>query len=173
MSDCSNVEMREALPDLLQERLEAEKQRRLLAHLEVCADCRAELDVLRDAREALVSRAPRVNEQQILSAIAPYRASRRTTAFWQIAAAILILATGTATVGVLTRPHGNPQPNDTIASTHASSPELTMTGGLGDLDDADLKAILPEIDHLDAVPSSDPEPVGLSVGSPASSSGEN
>lgn len=173
MNDCSNVRIREALPDLLHGRLDEITRRRVVSHLETCADCRAELDVLRDVRAVLLAGAPRIDDQRILRAIAPYRTSVRVVPWWQAAAAAVVLLVGGATVGVLSRTGAQPGPIDTVATSTRPSPELSISGGLGDLDESDLKAILPEIDHLDAVPSTDPEPVGLSLGSAASSSGVN
>ena len=172
MNDCSNVRVREALPDLLHERLEVSTRRRVESHLEGCADCRAELELLRGVRAALLTRSPRVDDQRIARAIVPYRAPGRAFSWWQVAAAV-VLVVGGGTVGLLGRTGVHSGPIDTVAAATAASPELSMSGGLGDLDEADLRALLPEIDHLDAVPSTDPEPVGLSLGSSASSSGVN
>lgn len=171
MNDCSNVEVREALPDLLHGRLDEITRRRVSSHLEECADCREELALLRDVRAALAARAPGIDGQRIVGAIAPYRTPSRAFRWWRVAAAAAVLLVGGGTVGVLSRTGGRPGRVDTVAAMTATSPELSVSGGLGDLDEADLKAILPEIDRLNAVPSSDPEPIGLSLGSAAPSSG--
>jgi hypothetical protein len=59
MTDCPNVDVRERLPDLLQGALGPGLRAAVLAHVAQCADCAAELDVLRRAREVL-PRAPSV-----------------------------------------------------------------------------------------------------------------
>ncbi|PYP60840.1 MAG: hypothetical protein DMD26_18920, partial [Gemmatimonadetes bacterium] len=55
MTDCPNAEMRDRLPDLLHERLDASARAVVMAHVADCDDCRAELVVLREARVVLAS----------------------------------------------------------------------------------------------------------------------
>jgi len=50
MNDGVNAEFRDALPDLLHGRLNALDRATLTAHVESCADCRAELALLGEAR---------------------------------------------------------------------------------------------------------------------------
>ena len=100
MNDCSNVTMRELLPDLLNERLAAVTRAQVQAHVESCADCRAELELLRRVRAAAPT--PQLDANRIVARIAPYRRpSLFTTAArsWPLrAAAAVILIAGTATV---------------------------------------------------------------------------
>ena len=59
MNDCSNAEIRDRLPDLLHERLDASARATVAAHVADCADCREELELLRDVRAALAAQTPR------------------------------------------------------------------------------------------------------------------
>src|SRR5687767_12362292 len=68
MTDCSNVEMRERLPDLLHGRLEGAARVEVPAHLATCEACAAELALLREARRAL-DRAPAVDVARIVAAL--------------------------------------------------------------------------------------------------------
>ena len=53
MTDCPKVAMRDLLPDHLHGSLDARTGAELLAHLEGCAECRAELALLDQSRRAL------------------------------------------------------------------------------------------------------------------------
>ena len=52
MTECINTEVREALPDLLNGRLSALDTATMNAHVESCAECRAELELLREIRDS-------------------------------------------------------------------------------------------------------------------------
>jgi negative regulator of sigma E activity len=65
MRDCANVEVRDALPELVHERLAAAERERVLAHVRACADCTAELTLLRDARGVMRRAAPQVDTAAI------------------------------------------------------------------------------------------------------------
>lgn len=103
MNDCMNVEVRDALPDLLNGRLGALDTATMTAHVESCADCRAELALLREARStAPVS--PSIDVARIAAAVPSYGgaevtipAVRNHTAIsrmWKFAAAIVFVAAG-------------------------------------------------------------------------------
>ncbi|HMA20516.1 MAG TPA: zf-HC2 domain-containing protein [Gemmatimonadaceae bacterium] len=70
MTECINTEVREALPDLLNGRLSALDTATMNAHVEACAECRAELELLREIRASRI--VPRMDAARIASAIAPY-----------------------------------------------------------------------------------------------------
>ena len=76
MSDCTNLEMRDLLPDLARGALAGPSRVALDAHLATCAACRAELEVVRKAHAAL-SNAPSVDSAKIAAAVARTRAIRR------------------------------------------------------------------------------------------------
>ncbi|HEY0242563.1 MAG TPA: zf-HC2 domain-containing protein [Gemmatimonadaceae bacterium] len=98
-----NVEVRDALPDLLNGRLSALDTATMKAHVESCADCRAELALLREARSNSAI-APSIDVARIAAALPAYGgaevtipAVRERTAIsrmWKFAAAIVLVATG-------------------------------------------------------------------------------
>ena len=61
MNDCQNAEMRDQLPDLLHDRLDAAARAMLTAHVASCTDCREELALLRVAYGTLIKATPRVD----------------------------------------------------------------------------------------------------------------
>ena len=73
MTECINTEVREALPDLLNGRLSVLDTATMNAHIEACAECRAELELLREIRGSRI--VPRMDAARIAAAIAPYGGS--------------------------------------------------------------------------------------------------
>jgi anti-sigma factor RsiW len=129
MNDCPNADVRDLLPDLVHGRLDAESRAMVEAHVAACADCRAELALLRDLRASL-GRTPRLDLAAITAAVPAYRApARRSWVGWRTAAAITVLVAGGSSVVVLRR---TPEPRgDTVvvvsppargASAPASAP---------------------------------------------------
>src|SRR2546429_521739 len=103
MSDCPNAEMRDRLPDLLHEQLDARARAAVMAHVEDCVDCHVELALLREARVALspsgvvsidVASIARVVVERTRTPVSgsPRRRVRWTD--WRIAASIAVLAVG-------------------------------------------------------------------------------
>jgi len=104
MTDCTNGEMRDLLPDLLHGRLEAAERAEVESHLRSCEDCREELELLRNMRSAL-RRAPAVDVDSVVAGITPYRAPlervpSRSWGGWRVAAAVTLLAAGGTSVVV-------------------------------------------------------------------------
>ena len=103
MNDCMNVEVRDALPDLLNGRLSALDTATMTAHVESCADCRAELALLREARSTSAI-APSIDVARIAGRLPSYGgaevtipAARERTVIsrmWKFAAAIVVVAAG-------------------------------------------------------------------------------
>ena len=60
MNDCPNSGVRDRLPDLLHDRLDASTRAMVQGHVDACADCRAELDLLRGVHGMLLMRTPKV-----------------------------------------------------------------------------------------------------------------
>ena len=71
MSECVNAEVKEALPDLLNGRLSALDTATMKAHVESCADCRAELELLREAKTSALL-IQKMDAAKISAAIPPY-----------------------------------------------------------------------------------------------------
>jgi len=68
MRDCPNVEIRDLLPDFVHRTLADDAMARVTAHVASCADCRAEVALLRSAAAALRTR-PAVNVAAIVRAL--------------------------------------------------------------------------------------------------------
>lgn len=208
MSDCRNAEVRDRLPELLHERLEESARAVLVAHVEQCADCRAELVLLREARVVLLSGEPTVDIGAIArsvvartrtSAVTPVRrlpVGRRPWMDWRIAASIVLLVIAGGSVmtmrnwgrlGAVGPVAMTPAPRSSAPNVDTSAPiivttaeptaralrtdseataELSAAGGVGDLSESDLRALLQDLDGIDAVPATEPEPVTVRVSLP-------
>jgi anti-sigma factor RsiW len=68
MSDCTNGELRDLLPELLNGQLDEEMTREVEAHIASCEECTAELALLRSLRPALM-RGPIVDARKIAAAV--------------------------------------------------------------------------------------------------------
>ncbi len=240
MSDCSNAEIRDLLPDLLHDRLDAPTRARVVAHVDGCADCRSELELLRSLRGTLDRGTPPVDVNRIVAALptpASVRPSRhrgwRVLNDWRIAAAVTFIVAGgtslavihdmrdgasdsanapavrhvakaasesTASVSAPTSAGStvrSPAPSATTAAVPSRPrPESTSPAPVGqgttesvapmdepkdeqsaglannrisDLNAKQLKSLLNAIEHMDATPITEPEPVTLRVGARTSS----
>ncbi len=125
MSDCSNAEIRDLLPDLLHDRLDARTRARVVAHVDGCADCRSELELLRSLRDSLERGTPRVHLDRIVAAL-PSPASvrppqhgrtRRVLHDWRIAAAVTFIVAGGTSLAVIrnARDHGTDSTSTPVA----------------------------------------------------------
>lgn len=113
MTDCSNGELRDLLPDFLHGQLAPLARERVEAHLRGCDECRAELALLGSLRRTL-SHAPAMDVAAITAAIPAYRpAARRAWTGWRAAAAITLLAAGGTSVAVMQR--NGERARDTLA----------------------------------------------------------
>lgn len=210
MNDCPNADIRDQLPDLLHERLDVSMRAAVMAHVDSCVDCRAELELLRGLHGMLVSRTPRVDINYVVSALPkraaqPPRVARRRPLWndWRVAAAVTLLAAGGGSFALL-RQGVTPTTADSVfalapsigdtrapsgdsgaktsavagagvatsgsssrpAVSVASSDEqagLATTAHLADLNERELQALLDQIDQLQAVPMTEPEPVTIRV----------
>jgi hypothetical protein len=206
MNDCVNAEIRDRLPDLLHERLDQGVRASVMAHVESCADCQAELALLRSVNEMLTRATPRVDVSTIVKALPSPPAVRRRWSTWRLAAAAAVIAVaGTSVMVIANRrttnapiatmvatakttdsvgaeslsastPSASPSPEQVVASQPSTAPSrgaqgseaagepgLAMTGRLGELTDDELEQLLREIDEMEAVPLSEPEPVVMPI----------
>jgi hypothetical protein len=100
MSDCPNGEIRDQLPDLLHDRLDAATRRIVEAHVRECAECAEELALLQAVSGAL-RRVPAVAVGDIVGALPAYRpAVRRSWGGWRVAAAITIIVAGGSSIAI-------------------------------------------------------------------------
>ena len=183
--DCPDGELRDLLPGYAHDALRAAERARVEAHLETCAACADEVELIRVAAGAFP--APSIEVGRIVKALpaAPRRA-RGTFAGneWRIAAGIGAFAIGALSIAMLRGAFTGvpaaraPVPASTLAaaqpaettvapsglvarvappSPKATGKSISFGGGLGDLTDEQLDTLLGEIDALDALPSAEPE----------------
>ena len=76
MNECTNLEMRDLLPDLARGALTGAPLARVESHLATCAACRAELALVRNAR-AVLGATPPVDTARIVAAVARSISTRR------------------------------------------------------------------------------------------------
>lgn len=182
MNDCPNALMRDQLPDLLHERLDEATRAEVVAHVTGCADCTAELALLRDLRGVL-SAAPRVDVQRIVRGL-PSPAlvqtaqlpSRSRWVNWRVAASIAVVALGGASVGTYVKMGSTPvaessidssaRPRTSVARETAAAAtaaaaarvnELSTGEALNDMSDTQLKTLLKDIQNIQPLPSAEPD----------------
>jgi anti-sigma factor RsiW len=192
MNDCPNVEFRDRLPELVHERLDVVERAAVMAHVEGCDDCRAELELLRGMR-AVLAVAPRVDIGRIVLAL-PVPSPRLTTKprrrlrEWQLAAAGVVLFVGGvslatyAHVGMKARATdssrvepaktGTGKTSDSVApeSVAIRGNELAIGGELSDLTPTELSNLLSDIEHLEPLPQTEPDVGTVSTEAPGDSS---
>ena len=120
MNDCQNADVRDRLPDLLHDRLDAPRRAEVLAHVASCGDCRDELELLRSARAMFDAQTPRVDVSYVVNALPlakprPVRVERRRAKWtdWRIAAAVTLLVAGGSSIALLKNDGGAPAARDT------------------------------------------------------------
>lgn len=183
MRDCANDLMRDLLPEYAVGALGEAESAQVAAHLDGCAACRAELELLGRVRHAVVNAAPAVNIAAIVAALpkAPaskpqltlHRAAPHRARIWQYAAAAtLVLAAGSSVIWRRASTDGVSRVADSSrvagvetrasATSPASVREeegITFGGGLSDLSVNDLQSLLGQMDSVRTLPSVDPESV--------------
>ncbi|MEO7084215.1 MAG: zf-HC2 domain-containing protein [Gemmatimonadaceae bacterium] len=201
MTDCPNAEIRDRLPDLLHDRLDAASRAEIMAHVDGCEDCREELEVLRGVRRAIVAGTPRVNLSEIVYALpkAPHAAGtpirRMPKVDWRLAAAVTLLVAGASSMKLLSKENAHgvkpvdsgvvaaaPSPGavrpgksapvtvesptsvvaapETVASANETT-DAVSSARLAGLSAKQIQALIGDIDQMQAVPVSDPEPVAI------------
>jgi len=92
-----NTEVRDALPDFVNNRLAGQGAVTIKEHIESCADCQAEVALLRAVRASAML-APQIDADRIAAAIPPYRVVRPQPSVsrrpWLMAAAAAVVAIG-------------------------------------------------------------------------------
>ena len=158
MSDCLNVEIRELLPDYLSGTLPASRRTEVESHVATCSDCADELALLRLVREAYAASTPAVNVSAIVAAL-PRKASRPVMRSWrrsqafQIAAAISFIAVGGISLAVARSFFdGNSTVGPIDSAVGVEAPVISFAGGLSDLGDEDVEALLTALESIEALP---------------------
>ena len=182
MSDCSNIEIREALPEFLHGRLDAIQAAKVREHVAHCAECAAELELLQRVQRAY-SAAPAVNTAAIVAAL-PRRRTRRTFSLGMLraAAAVVLLLAGAVIVRsamngsengksnpVVVAPQDTPAvavQRDTPVTVQRSAQPRVLAMSVSELDDLDadeMESLLSALDRLDAAPVAEPDTLMGSV----------
>ena len=175
MSDCLNVEIRELLPEYLHGTLSDARRSAVAAHLATCEDCTEEVALLRMVRDAHTAAVRPVNVSAIVSAL-PRRATRpvavrswRRSHALQIAAAISFIALGGISLTVA-RSFFNgtgavAQDSVVVAGSSTSAVEtpISFAGGVSDLGDEDIEALISALESIEALPVTEPSDPPLTV----------
>lgn len=161
MNDCPNAEIRDLLPDLLHDQLDAALRAAVESHVAGCASCRDELTLLRSLHLTLRSERARVDVAAIVAAlptppsarpdpkVVPIASRRRRLTDWRVAAAATLLIAGSASVAVLRE---RALPTDTVVAVQTAE---TAT--------KPIVALSPESATKSVVSSVAPAPAGSST----------
>jgi anti-sigma factor RsiW len=176
MSECLNVEIRELLPEYLNGTLSATRRAEVETHVAACAECADELAVLRLVREAYTETSPAVDVNAIVAALprsgarpamrTPVQRSWRRSHAFQIAAAVSFIALGGISLAVARSFFNGNVPaveRDTLVANGVETPAISFAGGVSDLGDEDLEALLTALETIEALPvteTSDPPLTG-------------
>ena len=179
MTECTELEMRDLLADLLHGSLGSEQAAQVRSHLAGCAACKAELELLKRANEAFMADTPRLDVASIVATLPrPERAKvgeirptssargatppgmsvkrrpslRRRTSALALAAALAVAAIGLWRTDFAAGPSG--MAGDAVVVESG----LRFAGGVSELSDEALLALLDEINDLEPVPSAEPDP---------------
>lgn len=182
MRDCPDGDVRDALPLYVTDRLNGADKARVEAHAHGCADCTAEINLLRAANRAFDG-AP-IDAAWVAAVVPKARTARMPMPFhpqslWRVAAAITVMVAGTATLMVVRQPTLVPGidsvgvPGVSPSALRSLPPgETTLALGgdarvlanatidfgnnLSDLTDAQLEALLASLERLDGTVLADP-----------------
>jgi anti-sigma factor RsiW len=170
MRDCVDGAMRDLLPDFVNETLPERERAIVAAHVATCADCAAEVELIRAARAAYP--APAVDVVRIVAAM-PSRASVERRAprapgarRWLVAAAAAFVLLGGVTVLALRDAYrgGDRENGRSTASTAVNGHRGVGTGGFSiggtsELNTDQLRTLLNAIDSVSVLPSTEPESI--------------
>ena len=155
MIDCPNGDVRDVLPDYVNDRLGAHRRAEVERHVESCTACRDEVQLLRDLR-ATLRRAPSVDVDAIAAAIPPYRVpvGRGRATAWRTAAAVAAIAIGGTSLALLR----DDAPNDRDARTDRIAQTATQN------DDSSASAAVSSPAGPPRGPSTQPAPLPARAG---------
>jgi anti-sigma factor RsiW len=159
MIECSNGAMRDQLPDLLHDRLDATARETVAAHVAGCVACARELALLREVRDALET-VPAIDVSRIVAGLpAPPKRRRRPAlpfrADWRLAAAVAAIAVG---VGSLTLRGPTERTSTPQPSQHPPPLEVVVDPELSEASPSELNALLRDLESFDGLPAAEPEP---------------
>jgi anti-sigma factor RsiW len=172
MSDCISVAVRERLPEYLHGRLGAVDRTMVEVHLAACAECAAELALIRAVREAWMG-VPAVDTARIVRALPQVRPRavrvRRPTAWLQVAAVVSFVSLGGISLAVsrtLFNGNGGAAADSASSLTGEAAgtsivPTISFGGSLTDLGDEDLESLLRAVESLEGAPPAEPDNLSL------------
>jgi anti-sigma factor RsiW len=185
MNDCVNGDIRDVLPELVNGTLPAGDVARVQEHVRACADCAAEVDLLRTARAAM-RLAPAMDTARIAAAVqsstAQRLAARRAPAARIARVAGLSLVAVIGALGIWSLRDSSPAAFDSPAPVAVSAPDqpraveqtrpvearlasapvqLALGGDMSQLGDDDLLALLGEVSALEAMPGEEPASLAI------------
>ena len=165
MIECFDPEVRDFLPDLVHGRLGELDTATMLAHVDACESCAAELALLREIR-ASAPIAPSIDVAQIVSALPAPRVApspvekpaARPSRFasLRIAAFAVVLVGASLVANQLRAPVARP-PAAAVARVAPEGASLSLVAGVQDLTDAQIETLLSELNNLETLPSMEPE----------------
>jgi anti-sigma factor RsiW len=180
MSDCSNIEIREALPELLHGRLDAAQAAKVRAHIASCAECASELELL-ERVQRIYSVAPAVNTAAIVRAL-PRPRTRRTFSLGVLraAAAIVVLLAGALVIRAAMSGSENGKGSQVVVTQDTPAVKLqrdtqgvpiareprVLAMSLSELDDLDadeMESLMRALERIDAAPVAEPDTLMGSV----------
>lgn len=180
MRDCPDGAVRDLLPVYAVGRLDADLSAGVEAHLADCADCRAELDLLRAVSRAYAVPAPdpaviaaRLQPRRRMATVVPFHRQP----LWRVAATATLMIAASATYVAVRSGGGNSRAMPDSAAhlavgVQAAAPESSANGAAGpsaagaamrlgvslaDLTDAQLEALLAAMEGMDGNVLADPE----------------
>jgi hypothetical protein len=181
MNDCTNLDIRDLLPEFARGALRGASLATVEQHLATCASCRAELTLVRNA-QAVLGVTPPFDAARISSAVVRSGTARQIgrQRVWLAAASVAAIAAAATLVTSLTRTSATsdlaspiatveepvvetpilPSPQRGPTTTHEDRRvELVLGSGLNDLADADLESLLGALEGFDAHVDVEPAPV--------------
>jgi hypothetical protein len=159
MIECSNAEIRDQLPDLVNGRLAGESLMSLQAHVAGCSPCQAEIQLLERSRAILIFATPRIDASRIAQRLPMPRGRARSWGLdWRIAATIAVLAVGGGGTALMYNARGPLQPSDTatLIANVAAQNELPLSADLSGLSDDQLRVLVGSVQKIEALPAAEP-----------------
>ncbi len=181
MSECFSPEVRDFLPDLMHGKLGEIDTATLLAHIEACDACAAELALLREAC-ASAPLAPSLDVAQIVASLparsvvvpveAPRPGASRST-FWKFLATSAVVVAAVV-AGTQLGPEASVESARIVQSPASAesmalavpgeaAPSLAFVASVQDLTDEQIETLLTQLDDIEAIPSAEPEPASVSI----------
>jgi hypothetical protein len=183
MNKCTELDIREMLPDLLHGTLDADARAQVEAHVASCGQCTEELEVLRTVKSVAVF-VPTIDVNSVVRQIPPYRTivpanqapARSRLVSWLVAASLVVVVLGggsllmvqkTLTVAPVARVDVAGQPVDTgpiitpngpVSSTASAPHALALASAVDGLSDNNLRQLMNDLNNFDALPATEPGP---------------